>query len=473
MASPDGDIDPPRQPTSRTGGVPPLAEPEAPPPGESRQPFEDLLNWAAELDAALSLDQPLDVTRAPTGVAPLNELDEFAQSPVEEESKVDIAGLPTFTPLEEAEPALVWPDRTTDVPVAASEPAPAPVAAESSELERLVKELEDDWFVPGAEPVEKVEPVGGNGQVYGAPVADTNLETSATPNGGAYADAGTVGMTAAALPQADSQEGFWPQEPATRRGGFSGRTAGIAALVAGVAVVGIVLLVIVLRGGGGSSPSAAPSAASLDLPSFPIGSTAQVDTQWELSGKNGTHFAETLTFSNRSSTPQQVQFQEVIPKSIASSVEDVTFVGPAPTVVRADPVVAYVIDIPGSGEVTRTFEITVAPDGAKRSRLDQWEQDLENTSTKRQGTLTTATTTTTAATVPPETEPPPAPPTTRRNPATTRRGPTPASEEPTPPSSEEPPPTPPSSEEPPPPPPPPPPPSSTVPPSTTPPSTVP
>ena len=87
MASPTGDTDPTRQSSPNRSGPPPLADPQAPPPGSPRQPFEDLLNWAAELDAALSQNQPLDVTRAPAAES-LRDLDEFAQTPV------DLTGVP-------------------------------------------------------------------------------------------------------------------------------------------------------------------------------------------------------------------------------------------------------------------------------------------------------------------------------------------------------------------------------------------
>jgi hypothetical protein len=444
LPSRDGDIDPPRQSNSDPSGVPPLSDPEAPPPGSSRQPFEDLLNWAAELDAALNSNQPLDVSRAPTGMAPLNDLDAFAPSSLEEEPPVDIEGLPQFTPLEDVEPALAWPERSPD-PTPPATPAENAVASQGTELERLVQELENDWFVAEPEPAEAV---GGNGQANTAIVVDE-----------------PAGEATTAAPETDAPpEGAW-QEYAPPRRRVSGRTAGIIALIATIAVAGAVLLVLALRGGDdGGTATATPDAVSLKLPSIAIGTTAEVDTEWELSGKDGTQFASTSTFVNRTSTPAQVQFQEVIPKSLASSVDEITFVGPQPTVVTADPVVQYVIDLPANGEVTRTYEIEVAPDGATRTRLAEWARDLDSTSAKREGTLTTTTTSTTTApetTLPPATEPTPAPTTGRRAPTTTRGGGGPTT--PTEPPPTEPPPTEPPPTEPPP----------TVPPTTVPPTTLP
>ena len=458
MASPTGDTDPTRQSSPSRSGPPPLADPQAPPPGSPRQPFEDLLNWAAELDAALSQNQPLDVTQAPADPS-LRELDGFAQTPVEGQPGVDIDALPTFTPLEEAEPALVWPERpapdgtpapppaavppppaatapaapppaaATPTPTPVPVPAPAPTA-ESSELERLVQELESDWFV--AEPQASPEPVVTNGQAHTGVIVDDSGELTH-----AYPEADAAALTP------EAAEPYWAP---TERRGVSRRTAGIAAAIGIAAVVAIVLVVLALRSSDSGNEAIPAARISFDLPSFPIGSTAAVDTEWALSGKDGKDFSSTSTFVNNTSAPVRVEFQEVIPKSIAADASDITFVGPQPTVIKADPVVQYLVDIPANSEVTRTYEVEVEPLGAERSRLVQWARDLNNGSAQREGTLVSQTTTTTAATLPPppETEAPPssrATPTTRRVTPTEPTEPPPTDPPPTEPPPTEPPPT--------------------------------
>ena len=146
------------------------------------------------------------------------------------------------------------------------------------------------------------------------------------------------------------------------------------------------LVVLALRSSDSGNQAVPPARISFDLPSFPIGSTAAVDTEWALSGKDGKDFSSTSTFVNNTSAPARVEFQEVIPKSIAADVSDITFVGPQPTVIKADPVVQYIVDIPANGEVTRTYEVEVEPLGAERSRLVEWARDLTNGSVQREGT---------------------------------------------------------------------------------------
>ena len=274
-----------------------------------------------------------------------------------------------------------------------------------------MQELESDWFV--AEPQAAPEPVVANGQAHTGVIVDDSGElTHAYPE--AEADAAAVTPEAA--------EPYWAP---TERRGISRRTAGIVAAIGIGAVVAIVLVVLALRSGDSGTEAVPPARVSFDLPSFPIGSTVAVDTEWALSGKDGKDFSSISTFVNNTSAPARVEFQEVIPKSIASDASDITFVGGQPIVIKADPVVQYIVDIPANGEVTRTYEVEVEPLGAERSRLTQWARDLANGSTQREGTLVSETTTTTAATLPappPETE---APPTTRRPTTTTRRPVTP------------------------------------------------
>jgi hypothetical protein len=92
---------------------------------------------------------------------------------------------------------------------------------------------------------------------------------------------------------------------------------------------------------------------------------------------------------------------EVIPKSLARSVADISF-DPAPTsIVNPDPVVQYAETIPAGGDFTARYEIDVDADGADRARLEAWADDVAGTSTRESTTTTSSTTSSTTTTTTP------------------------------------------------------------------------
>jgi hypothetical protein len=177
------------------------------------------------------------------------------------------------------------------------------------------------------------------------------------------------------------------------------------ALLAGLAVaaVGVGALAGVFGGGASDgTPTGVVVAGSARLVFDPITTSdgVTIERVWRLRGKDGTQFVGTLSFSNPTSAPIEVQHTEVFPKSLTSSVDDIAF-DLDPVVLQADPVVQYSVTVPAGAEVTARYEIHVAPDGARRGRLTAWAHDLE---TSPSSTVPT-TTATTAPPAPPGTIP--------------------------------------------------------------------
>ncbi|MGH8984182.1 MAG: prealbumin-like fold domain-containing protein, partial [Acidimicrobiia bacterium] len=154
--------------------------------------------------------------------------------------------------------------------------------------------------------------------------------------------------------------------------------------------------------GAGGSAAAGPAELTFDTISLAPGAT--VERAWSLAGNEGTRFEGTLTFANTTGERIAVSHTEVIPKSLAASVDDIAF-EPAPVVIEADPVVRFDVDIPADGTATATYRIDVAPDGADESRLEDWADDLETEEARQADSTTTTSTTTrpTTTTTPPTT----------------------------------------------------------------------
>ena len=241
----------------------------------------------------------------------------------------------------------MWPDRPGGTPR-----TDAAKSAEASELERLVEELENDWFVEKGTVVEGE----GNGRATADPAPPAGPPPVVVPVPVPVAvpvddehDTGTIAAASAPAPSAAQvqaqQQQYWNEQAGAYQGGRK-RLAAILGLVAALAVAAAVVAFIALRAYGGGSNTAAPETVSLELTPFPIGTSVDVDTRWELSGVDGDQFEATLTFVNRSSAPIAVTYQEVIPKSLANSVDDINFIGETPTTIEADPVVEYAVDVP-------------------------------------------------------------------------------------------------------------------------------
>ena len=62
---------------------------------------------------------------------------------------------------------------------------------------------------------------------------------------------------------------------------------------------------------------------------------------WRLTGENGDRFIADRGEQNPTSVSKTDSIVEVIPKSLTTSVTDVTFVGATPTIVNPDPIVRF------------------------------------------------------------------------------------------------------------------------------------
>ena len=192
----------------------------------------------------------------------------------------------------------------------------------------------------------------------------------------------------------------------------------VAALAAGVlAATGVLAAVTIVDRGGSDDPDARRAAGSGDSPGARFGFApidvapgATVERDWSLRGADGTRFKGTLTFSNSTGSPLDVSHTEVIPKSLATSVDEIEF-EPTPTVIDADPVVQFDVTVPADDTVTAVYRIDAEPLGADRSRLQIWANDLEDEVERREiDTTTTTTTSTTTTTTAPGSTPPAAGP---------------------------------------------------------------
>ncbi|MGH9051387.1 MAG: prealbumin-like fold domain-containing protein, partial [Acidimicrobiia bacterium] len=176
------------------------------------------------------------------------------------------------------------------------------------------------------------------------------------------------------------------------------------AVVVVLAATGVLAAVTLSDRGGGGSPSTGGGPVEFTFDTISLASGATVERTWTLAGDEGARFDGTLEFANSTEERMTVSHTEVIPKTLAASVDDIDF-EPEPVVIEADPVVRFDLEIPADGTITATYRISVAPDGTDESRLEEWADDLDaeeerraNATTTTRSTTTTTTTTTSPAT---------------------------------------------------------------------------
>lgn len=136
----------------------------------------------------------------------------------------------------------------------------------------------------------------------------------------------------------------------------------------------------------------ADSSARFAFDEIPVAAGATAERGWTLGGSEGSRFVGKLTFSNSTGAPLDISHTEVIPKALASSVDDIEF-EPDPVVLETDPVVRFDVTVPANGTVEASYRIDVAPLGAERSRLEEWADALESELASRAAATTTTTTT--------------------------------------------------------------------------------
>jgi hypothetical protein len=189
------------------------------------------------------------------------------------------------------------------------------------------------------------------------------------------------------VPVSTSVEGE-PDEESRRRGRFVRLGLGAA-----VALVLLVVLVSVIIDGSREpageredttsttqdvtpitqAPASAGSSEPVDFTPVVLPSGMVVGRSWRLAGDNGDTFVAAIEVFNGTDRAQTDIVVEVIPKALAESVDDITFVGATPEVVIPDPIVQFSVTV-APGERKRIgYRIEVPADGADPSRVLVWK----------------------------------------------------------------------------------------------------
>jgi hypothetical protein len=156
------------------------------------------------------------------------------------------------------------------------------------------------------------------------------------------------------------------------------RRLAIGAAGAVLLVLAAILAVLVSR----QSPSPAPvpvTAATVSYTftpdEYPGG--LLIVRRWTLGGKDGSVLTETVSASSATGHARRVPFQDEIPKAVARTTRTLTFT-PAPAkIVKADPVVEWVLQLPSSGTVQVGYNATVPALGATKGRLMGLVKDFD------------------------------------------------------------------------------------------------
>jgi hypothetical protein len=139
-------------------------------------------------------------------------------------------------------------------------------------------------------------------------------------------------------------------------------------------VLAVLLVVVGVRAVARSSPAPAPSAAVAAAVSYTFTPEQYPDgllivRRWTLGGNHGSVLTETVSASSATGRARQVAFQDEIPTAVARTTQTVAFT-PAPAkIVKADPVVEWLLQLPSHGTVQVGYHATVPALGATKSRL--------------------------------------------------------------------------------------------------------
>ena len=146
--------------------------------------------------------------------------------------------------------------------------------------------------------------------------------------------------------------------------------------VAVVLVLAAVLAVVMSR------PSPAPAPAAVAAVSYTF--TPQeypegllIVRHWTLGGTHGSVLTETVSASSATGHARRVPFEDEIPAQVARTTKTVMFT-PAPTqIVKADPVVEWLLQLPSHGTVQVGYKATVSALGATKARLMGLVKDFD------------------------------------------------------------------------------------------------
>jgi serine/threonine protein kinase len=141
-------------------------------------------------------------------------------------------------------------------------------------------------------------------------------------------------------------------------------------------VVAIVVLATGFRTVLASNASAPAAPATIAFPPSVYPSGLVVAREWSLTGGRGTNLHARVRVTNGSSSVVSSSLDEIIPKTLASTAATIRFLPPPDLIVRSDPVVRYRIrELQPTHAVDLVYDMAVAPDGARLSRLQAWAAD--------------------------------------------------------------------------------------------------
>jgi hypothetical protein len=144
---------------------------------------------------------------------------------------------------------------------------------------------------------------------------------------------------------------------------------GVALLVLALLVAGVGVAVHRLR-----AAAAPPAIAVLPFAPEVYPSGLVVLRTWQLTGSRGAELTGTLKVANAAPVPVSSTVVEVIPPAVAAGVGSISF-DPAPaTILAADPIVGYAVDLPPGGFTTFTYRVAVGGT-ARLGRLQAWAGD--------------------------------------------------------------------------------------------------
>ena len=155
----------------------------------------------------------------------------------------------------------------------------------------------------------------------------------------------------------------------------------------GIAVLGVTGFLALRALGGGSDGASAvqvasPTRAVLLFDPIAVTEGVEASRRWRLDGHLGNQFTATNVFSNTTTAPAHIVYDEVIPKALAADASTIRF-DPMPEVIEIDPVVRYEFDLAPDSSMTATYVIDVDPNGARTARLDEWARAVELTLAQR------------------------------------------------------------------------------------------
>lgn len=146
-------------------------------------------------------------------------------------------------------------------------------------------------------------------------------------------------------------------------------------VVIGVAVALIVAVVAAVAAWSRSEPPQ-PSPAVYAFSPATLDNGLVVSRTWQLLGDSGDRLRGAVVLRNPTAQPVSASYDEVIPKSVATTVSQIRFDPVYSSVVQDDPIVRYAIEnLEPGGQRDLRYEVVVAPEGNSMGRLARLAAD--------------------------------------------------------------------------------------------------